>query len=281
MLVRHGPRGNGANPRSAPEIWPRGPPEIRETAARWPSIPRWCCWSATTRRPSSRPPRRSRGGGSGASSWSRRPPASARRASWSRRRQDAREQGMRVLAGRGSELESTLPVRHRAPALRARAVRGRARAARDSWLAGAADLARPMFEDVTAVDATETDDATFPRLHGLYWLAANVCPREPAARRRRRRPLVRRAVAEVPLVPRPPPRGAADPVPARDAAGRRGAQPPPPPAHRRPERASSLRLRAAQRRRGRALGARGDVGRGRRRSSARPATPRPAATRCS
>ncbi|HEX8204765.1 MAG TPA: AAA family ATPase, partial [Solirubrobacteraceae bacterium] len=90
-------------------------------------------------------------------------------------RSRAREAGVRVLAGRGSELESGFAfgiVRQ----LFERTLYDAPPEQRDAWLAGAADLARPMFDHTGVLDDAGDD---FPRLHGLYWLCANVsrdCP---------------------------------------------------------------------------------------------------------
>ena len=93
-------------------------------------------------------------------------------------RHTARETGMRVLGARGSELESSFPfgvVRQLfESALYAASDELRAR-----WLAGAAELAKPMFDTSAAHQALDADDATYARLHGLYWLCCNMAHEQP------------------------------------------------------------------------------------------------------
>ena len=88
--------------------------------------------------------------------------------------------GMRVLAARGSELERSFPygvVRQLFEPALARS----SDAERASLLAGAAELAAPLFAGVggesTAAGADE--DAAFAKLHGLYWLSANLADHAP------------------------------------------------------------------------------------------------------
>ena len=47
------------------------------------------------------------------------------------------------------------------------------------WLAGAAELAKPMFDTSTAHQALDADDATYAHLHGLYWLCCNMAHEQP------------------------------------------------------------------------------------------------------
>ena len=91
--------------------------------------------------------------------------------------EDARAAGMRVLVARGSELEASFAfgvVRQLFEGL----YHGADEAQREAWLAGAAGLTRPMF-DHDAVEADDGADATYPRLHGLYWLTVNVAADGP------------------------------------------------------------------------------------------------------
>ena len=85
----------------------------------------------------------------------------------------ARSRGFRLLHARGSELESGFPfgvVRQLLePVLHQAAPEERAR-----WLSGAAALAGAMFEPTASADTAVGDDAAFQRLHGLYWLTANL-----------------------------------------------------------------------------------------------------------
>src|SRR4051812_44697309 len=86
----------------------------------------------------------------------------------------AREAGMRTLHARASALERsfTFGVVRQVfePALFA-AEAGE----RDRWLSGAAGLTRSMFEDAGAGQ----DESSYARLHGLYWLCANLAADGP------------------------------------------------------------------------------------------------------
>lgn len=85
----------------------------------------------------------------------------------------ARENGLRRLHARASELESGFgfgvvrqlfePLLHQA-----------APDERERWLAGAAALAGAMFAPAQPATTAVGDDAVFQRLHGLYWLTANL-----------------------------------------------------------------------------------------------------------
>ena len=90
----------------------------------------------------------------------------------------ARERGMRVLQARGSLLESSFPfgiVRQ----LLETVLHEASSEERSRWLAGAADLARPMFDPSEPLEALDATDATYPRLHGLYWLCSNLANEQP------------------------------------------------------------------------------------------------------
>ena len=93
-------------------------------------------------------------------------------------RRTARDNGLRVLSARGSELESSFPfgvVRQLFEScLYAASDEERAR-----WLAGAAELAAPMFDISAASHALDAADATYARLHGLYWLCCNMAHEQP------------------------------------------------------------------------------------------------------
>lgn len=90
----------------------------------------------------------------------------------------AREHGLRRLHARGSELESGFgfgvvrqlfePLLHQA-----------APDERERWLAGAAALAGAMFAPAQPTATAVGDDAVFQRLHGLYWLTANLADDGP------------------------------------------------------------------------------------------------------
>jgi class 3 adenylate cyclase/tetratricopeptide (TPR) repeat protein len=92
---------------------------------------------------------------------------------------EARERGhasgMRVLAARGSELESEFSygvVRQLFEPLIASAPREE----RSELLAGAAELARPVF-DPAHFGAEPDADTSLAMLHGLFWLTANLADR--------------------------------------------------------------------------------------------------------
>jgi DNA-binding CsgD family transcriptional regulator len=93
-------------------------------------------------------------------------------------RERAAASGMRVLAARGSELERSFsfgvvrqllePVILRAPAEE-----------RCEWFAGAARLAAVVLEVDEAREEPRVEEDIFPRLHGLYWLCANLAVVRP------------------------------------------------------------------------------------------------------
>jgi tetratricopeptide (TPR) repeat protein len=86
-------------------------------------------------------------------------------------RERARGDGVRVLFARGSEHERAFPygvVRQ----LFEPALFGASDDQRAAWLSGAASLTRPMLTGA-ATDG-EVEDAAYARLHGLYWLCANL-----------------------------------------------------------------------------------------------------------
>ena len=93
----------------------------------------------------------------------------------------AGEAGLRVLRGGGAELESTFPfgvVRQLLEPALARLDGDQ----RGAAFAGAAQLARPLFEHPRAdVHAGADAAGRFAVLHGLYWLVANLAEREPVA----------------------------------------------------------------------------------------------------
>ena len=82
---------------------------------------------------------------------------------------------IRVLAARASELERSFSfgvVRQ----LLESTVLTAPEAQRSAWLSGAAQLASVVLE---AQGEPPGDDAIFPRLHGLYWLSANLATERP------------------------------------------------------------------------------------------------------
>ncbi len=88
----------------------------------------------------------------------------------------ARERDFEALSARGSELERDFPFGIVRQLLEPRVanVRGDERAA---LFAGAAELASPLFDPRPAAQAAS--DATYPMLHGLYWLISNLAQRSP------------------------------------------------------------------------------------------------------
>ncbi|MBV9941438.1 MAG: AAA family ATPase [Solirubrobacterales bacterium] len=91
----------------------------------------------------------------------------------------ARRQGMQVRVARGAQLEQSFPfgvVRQLFEPLLATADEAR----RGEWLGGAAELAEPLF-DVRAAISVPTEGSIYPRLHGLYWLCANLARDRPLA----------------------------------------------------------------------------------------------------
>ena len=90
----------------------------------------------------------------------------------------ARESDMRVLAARGSELEFSFPfgvVRQLFEAV----LYGAPDDVRSRLLSGAAELAATMFDASAALDELDAADATYARLHGLYWLTNNIARERP------------------------------------------------------------------------------------------------------
>ena len=106
---------------------------------------------------------------------------------------------MRVLGARGGELEQGLAfgvVRQLFEA-----------AVSEPLLEGAAAAAREVFEGPASGVAGE--DASFAILHALYRLTINLAEHGAAAARGRRPAVVRRALAALAVLPRPPARRAA------------------------------------------------------------------------
>jgi DNA-binding NarL/FixJ family response regulator len=91
----------------------------------------------------------------------------------------ASEHDMRVLAARGGRLESDVPfgiVRQLFELPLRRSDAGE----RESLLAGAGALARPILELEAGAEAADpTLDRSFSMLHGLYWLTSNLAERAP------------------------------------------------------------------------------------------------------
>jgi DNA-binding CsgD family transcriptional regulator len=89
----------------------------------------------------------------------------------------AKQVGARVLAARGHELERDFPygvVRQ----LYEPVLAGASESERERWLSGAAGLV-PSLLSKAGADAAGEHEETFARLHGLYWLFANVAAERP------------------------------------------------------------------------------------------------------
>jgi DNA-binding CsgD family transcriptional regulator len=87
-------------------------------------------------------------------------------------------EGMAVLRARGSVMEREFAlgvvIQLLAPSIESLTERER-----DRVFAGAAGLARPLFEDVP--DRAAADDRLFARFHGLHWLCARLAEERPLA----------------------------------------------------------------------------------------------------
>ncbi|MGZ4186086.1 MAG: AAA family ATPase, partial [Solirubrobacteraceae bacterium] len=95
-------------------------------------------------------------------------------------RTSATEAGLQVLSARSSELELEFAfgvVRQLFEPVLAAA----SEQTRGELLAGAANLAAPLFEVTTIAEPPPDGDVSFARLHGLYWLAVNVALAHPTA----------------------------------------------------------------------------------------------------
>jgi DNA-binding NarL/FixJ family response regulator len=95
-------------------------------------------------------------------------------------RELARGAGMNVRSARGAELEQSFGfgvVRQLFDSLLAGASEER----RGEWLSGAAGLAAPLFDANAPVHEPTSRDSSYPRMHGLYWLCANLARKHPLA----------------------------------------------------------------------------------------------------
>ena len=93
-------------------------------------------------------------------------------------RERAETAGLRVVAARAGELETEFAfgvVRQLFEPVLATAEP----AEREALLAGAAALAAPLFGDAAGAAAAPAGAASFPTLHGLYWLVANLSAQRP------------------------------------------------------------------------------------------------------
>ena len=91
-------------------------------------------------------------------------------------REIAREAGHRVLGARCSELERSFPFGAVRQLFEPLLLGGDG--AVGELFGGAAALAAPLFT-AAEVGGEEDDDALFSRLHGLYWLVANLAAAGP------------------------------------------------------------------------------------------------------
>ena len=92
----------------------------------------------------------------------------------------AGELGMEVLHARSGELERQLPFGVVRQLFEVRLL-NEPRKSREELFAGAAELARPVFELPEARSAGPSEDPPFAVLHGLYWLLVNFAARCPTA----------------------------------------------------------------------------------------------------
>src|SRR3954451_16320692 len=83
----------------------------------------------------------------------------------------ARDAGVLTLHARGSELERAFPFGTARELFEPTAFKDP-----DRWFAGAAGLARPLFEIAAGDDDRES---AYARLHGLFWLCANLAAEQP------------------------------------------------------------------------------------------------------
>jgi DNA-binding CsgD family transcriptional regulator len=93
-------------------------------------------------------------------------------------RERATEAGMGVLRARGSELEREFPY-GLARQLLEPTLAEAAEDERRALLSGAARVVEPLLAKGESPPAPALGDASFPILHGLYWLTANLAERRP------------------------------------------------------------------------------------------------------
>jgi DNA-binding CsgD family transcriptional regulator len=92
-------------------------------------------------------------------------------------RDEATGSGHLVLRATGSELERQFPFGAALQLLEPALATGRVDQ-REALLAGAAGLARPLFDRGLRTEG-EGEDRTFSLLHGLYWLVSNLAEERP------------------------------------------------------------------------------------------------------
>jgi DNA-binding CsgD family transcriptional regulator len=93
-------------------------------------------------------------------------------------REAAEEVQMRALHARGTELEREFPY-GLARQLFEQALLEAPDEDRRALMSGAAKNVEPLFSAESSIRLAAVGDSTFPILHGLYWLAANMAERRP------------------------------------------------------------------------------------------------------
>src|SRR6266576_3301143 len=88
-------------------------------------------------------------------------------------RESANEATMHVLHARGSELEREFPY-GLARQLFEQALADAQEAERRALMSGAAKIVEPLLVQGESLPQPAVGDSSFPILHGLYWLAANL-----------------------------------------------------------------------------------------------------------
>ena len=93
-------------------------------------------------------------------------------------RESADDRGLRVLRARGAELEREFPY-GLARQLFEPAIAEAGDADQQALLSGAAKAVEPLLAGGHALPFPAVGDVSFPILHGLYWLTANLAERQP------------------------------------------------------------------------------------------------------
>nr|MBA3328209.1 ATP-binding protein [Solirubrobacterales bacterium] len=91
---------------------------------------------------------------------------------------EARDQGASVLRARASELESDFAFGI-ALQLFEPLLTGADDERRDQLLGGSAELAAPLLERPTSWGGDESDERSYPVMHGLFWLLSNLAEAGP------------------------------------------------------------------------------------------------------
>jgi DNA-binding CsgD family transcriptional regulator len=93
-------------------------------------------------------------------------------------RESAGDAAMHVLHARGAELERDFPY-GLARQLFEQALAGAQDPERRALMSGAAKIVEPLLAQGGSLPLTAVGDSSFPILHGLYWLTANLAERRP------------------------------------------------------------------------------------------------------